>query len=194
LVWFALGWQWAVVYTALGLIASILTGLFAHRLGLEPCPWCGPPAQDAFQEGSRFGWSAWKTAFADAVHLLSRLKWALLIGAGLAAALVKFNLTPVQLLTDYGHHPLAPLLAAVIGLPLDVNAAAAGPILIPLAKLGLPVGTLVSLMMATTVASFPEAAVLREMIGWRGVLKLGLWYLAYTAGVGLLINTISSWL
>jgi hypothetical protein len=192
LVWFALGWQWAVVYTAFGLLASILTGLFAHRLGLEPCPWCGPPAHDAFRDGSRFGWSAWKSAVFDALVLLDRLKWALVIGAGLAAALVKFNLTPVQLLTDYGHHPLAPLLAAVIGLPLDVNAAAAGPILIPLAKLGLPIGTLVSLMMAATVASFPEAAVLRQMIGWRGVLKLGLWYLTYTAGLGLVLNVISS--
>lgn len=191
LVWFALGWVWALVYTACGLFAAILTGLFAHRLGLEPCPWCGPPAQDAFQDGSRFGWSAWRTAFTDAFALLNRLKWALVIGAGLAAALVKFNLTPVQLLTDYGHHPMAPLLAAVVGLPLDVNAAAAGPILIPLANLGLPTGTLISLMMATTVASFPEAAVLRQLIGWRGVLMLGLWYLVYTAALGVAINGFS---
>lgn len=101
---------------------------------------------------------------------------------------MKFNLTPVELLKEYGHHPLAAILAAVIGLPLDVNAAAAGPILIPSAELGLPIGTLISPMMATTVASFPEAAVLRQLVGWRGVARLSCWYLVYTAGIGLSLN------
>jgi len=190
LMFLAVGWPGAAIYAVFGLLAALLTGIFAHRLGLEPCPWCAPLAHDPFSAGSRFGWSALRGAAVDALKLANRLKWALVIGAGLAATLVKFNLTAVQVLSEYGHHPLSPILAAVIGLPLDVNAAAAGPILIPLSRLGLPIGTLVTLMMATTVASFPEAAVLRQLVGWRGVVKLGTWYLAYTAGLGLALNGI----
>ncbi len=192
LVFFAMGWQGAVIYTALGLLAALLTGHFAKRLGLETCPYCGPVAHDPFVADSRFGWNTWRGGAVDSLTLLRRLKWALVIGAGLAAALVKFNLTPVQVLTEYGHHPLAPILAAVIGLPLDVNAAAAGPILIPLVKVGLPVGTLIALMMATTVASLPEAAVLRQLVGWTGVARFGGWFLIYTASVGLAVNAISA--
>lgn len=130
----------------------------------------------------------------NALALANRLKWALVIGAGLAAALVSLNLTPVELLKQNGHLPFAPLLASAIGLPLDVNAAAAGPILIPLAELGLPIGTLIALMMATTVASFPEAVVLRQLVGWRGVARIGGWYFLYTSGVGLVLNAFSTWI
>ena len=192
LVWIALGWQWAMIYAALGLLAALLTGLFAHRLGLEPCPWCAPASRDPFEASSRFAWATWRAAAIDALKLANRLKWAMMIGAGLAAALVNFNLTPVQVLTDYGHHPLSPVLAAIIGLPLDVNAAAAGPILIPLSKIGLPIGTLITLLMATTVASFPEAAVLRQLVGWRAVAKVGAWYLVYTSSLGLALNAITA--
>lgn len=191
LMLFVLGWQGAVLYVAFGLLAALFTGHFAQRLGLEPCPWCAPVAEDAFAAGSRFGWSAWRSAARDALRFAYRLKWALVLGAGLAAALVKFNLTPVQLLKEHGCHPLAPILAVVVGLPLDVNAAAAGPILIPLSKAGLPVGTLIALMMATTAASFPEVVVLRQLVGWRGVVRLGCWYFTYTASVGLLLNAVA---
>jgi len=191
LVFFALGWQWAVVYTCLGLLAALLTGHFASRLGLEPCLCCSPKHVDAFAIKSRFGWSAWRAAATDAIKLTNKLKWALVVGAGLAALLVNFNLTPIELLKTYGHHPLAPILASLIGLPLDVNAAAAGPILIPLVQFGLPIGTLISLMMATTVASFPEAAVLQQIVGWRSVIRLGFWYFVYTSAVGLTLNLFS---
>jgi len=191
LVFFALGWQWAVVYTCLGLLAALLTGHFASRLGLEPCLCCSAKHVDAFAIKSRFGWSAWRAAATDAIKLTNKLKWALVVGAGLAALLVNFNLTPIELLKTYGHHPLAPILASLIGLPLDVNAAAAGPILIPLVQFGLPIGTLISLMMATTVASFPEAAVLQQIVGWRSVIRLGFWYFVYTSAVGLTLNLFS---
>lgn len=191
LVFLALGWPAALLYTLFGLIAALLTGYFANRLGLIPCEWCNKASTDAFASRARFGLSVWREAAIDSLRLASRLKWALVIGAGLAAVLVNFNLTPVELLTTYGHHPLAPVLASLIGLPLDVNAAAAGPILIPLAKAGLPVGTLIALMMATTAASFPEAAVLRQIFGWQGVFKLGIWYFAYTTCLGLCLNAIA---
>lgn len=42
LVFFALGWRGAVLYVGFGALAALLTGRFAHRLGLEPCPWCSP--------------------------------------------------------------------------------------------------------------------------------------------------------
>jgi len=94
LVFFALGWQWAVVYTCLGLVEALFTGHFASNLGLEPCLCYSPEHGDAFAIKARFGWSACRAAATDAIKLTNRLKWALVVGAGLAALLVNFNLTP----------------------------------------------------------------------------------------------------
>ncbi|MCS6923850.1 MAG: hypothetical protein NZM10_05670 [Fimbriimonadales bacterium] len=79
----------------------------------------------------------------------------------------------------------------LLGLPLDMNAAVALPILLPLAEAGLPLGTLIAPIMTTTLASFPKAAVLKPLIGWKGLAKLGAWYFIYCTGVGLVLNSIS---
>ena len=196
LVILALGFKGGLLYVALGIIAALITGQFAHKLGLEPCDLCNSPdsafrfvSQQQHSKIQRFR-IALAGAMIETWKLTRRLWWALVLGAGLAAVLVQFNLAPVQVMTALGHHPLAPVAAALIGLPLDVNAAAAGSILMPLVSAGLPIGTLISLMMAITVASFPEGAVLHRLIGWRGIGRLGAWYLVYTAGIGMAINAL----
>jgi len=63
-------------------------------------------------------------------------------------------------------------------------------VFLPLVKIGLPLGTVISLMMATTVATVPEAVVLRRVVGWRGVWSVTGWFFLYTASIGLVINAI----
>ncbi|GIV85398.1 MAG: hypothetical protein KatS3mg052_2405 [Candidatus Roseilinea sp.] len=75
------------------------------------------------------------------------------------------------------------------GLPLDVNAAATAPILAAVRNF-VPLGALVSAMMATTVSSIPEVTMLSRLLSRRGALKVVAWYAAYTMAIGLLINAL----
>ncbi|MCS7209312.1 MAG: permease [Fimbriimonadales bacterium] len=185
-----LGWQGALLYLTLGLGAAMITGRYAHKFGLEPCALCNAPRMQVFAEGRRPLLRALVESAYEALTLLRRLSVALLVGAALAAVLVNYNLRPVEVMLQIGHAWWSPVAAVLLGLPLDVNAAVALPILLPLAEAGLPLGTLVALMMATTLASLPEAAVLRLLIGWKGLAKLGAWYFAYCTSVGLLLNAV----
>lgn len=187
----ALGWQGALLYLILGLGAAMITGRYAHKFGLEPCDLCNAPLMHVFSEGRRPPLRLLGESVREAWTLLRRLSVALLVGTALAAVLVNYNLRPVEVMLQVGHAWWSPVLAVLLGLPLDVNAAVALPILLPLAEAGLPLGTLIALMMATTLASFPEAAVLKSLIGWKGLAKLGAWYFTYCVSVGLVLNNFS---
>ena len=52
LVILALGFRGGLLYIALGIVAALLTGRFAHKLGLEPCDLCNPP-DSAFRFSSK---------------------------------------------------------------------------------------------------------------------------------------------
>ncbi|MCS7273649.1 MAG: permease [Fimbriimonadales bacterium] len=186
----ALGWQGALLYLVLGLGAALLTGHYAHLFGLEPCGICSSSPVALFTSARPKALDALVESFHEAVRLLARLKVALLVGTALAAVLVQYNLRPVEVMLRIGDAWWSPVVGVLLGLPLDVNAAAALPILLPLAQAGLPIGTLIALMMATTLASFPEAAVLKSLIGWRGLLKLGAWYFTYCTAVGFILNWV----
>jgi len=186
----ALGWQGALLYLALGLGAAMITGRYAHKFGLEPCEVCNTPLMQVFHDGRRAPLRMLIESARESVGLLRRLLVALLVGTALAAILVNYNLRPVEVMLQIGHAWWSPIVGVLLGLPLDVNAAVALPILLPLAEAGLPIGTLIALMMATTLASFPEAAVLKSLIGWKGVAKLGAWYFSYCAGTGLVLNLV----
>ena len=53
-----------------------------------------------------------------------------------------------------------------------------------------PLGTLISLMMATTVSSIPKAAGLNPLLGRWNTAKVIGWYAAYTILVGIIINLV----
>lgn len=186
----ALGWQGALFYLALGLGAAIITGRYAHKFGLEPCEVCNTPLMQVFHDGRRAPLRMLIESARESAALLRRLLIALLVGTALAAILVNYNLRPVEVMLQIGNAWWSPIVGVLLGLPLDVNAAVALPILLPLAEAGLPIGTLIAVMMATTLASFPEAAVLKSLIGWKGLAKLGGWYFTYCTAIGLLLNLV----
>lgn len=101
--------------------------------------------------------------------------------------MVNFNLTLVEALKQAGGVWWGPILATVLGLPLDINAASTAPILVALHQI-VPLGTLVAAMMATTVSSIPEWAMLNHLLGRVAASKVVLWYGLYVIGLGLLLN------
>jgi uncharacterized membrane protein YraQ (UPF0718 family) len=99
-------------------------------------------------------------------------------------------ISPVGLVARIGDAWFAPIVATPIGLLLHVEMPLLGTVFLPLVKVGLPLGTVISLMMATTVATVPEAVVLRRVVGWRGVWSVTGWFFLYTVSIGLVINAI----
>lgn len=186
----ALGWKGGLAYLLAGVTAAIVTGRFAERLRLQPCAHCTA----AFVPDASARGSAWRLALGDTARLARAMAAPVIVGAGLASLLQSADVDPVSVLARAGDAPWAPIAAALIGLPLHVEPGLVAGLVVPLAASGLAMGTLISFTMATTVASLPEGAVLRTLVGWRALGTLSAWFFVYTAGVGLLVNHVWNYL
>ncbi|PJF48062.1 MAG: permease [Chloroflexi bacterium] len=186
---FIFGGLWGgVVYVVAGVLASIATAYLSPLLGLNPQHFIASK-QNACSHQAAFTNSIIERAFEEASVLFKRLFVPVLISGALAGLLVNFNLTVVQVLQRAQFQWWGPIVATLAGLPLDVNAAATAPILAAVRNF-VPLGTLVSAMMATTVSSIPEVTMLSRLLSRRSALKVVAWYAAYTMAIGLLINTL----
>jgi uncharacterized membrane protein YraQ (UPF0718 family) len=205
---FVIGPGGAALYLAFGLIAAVATGHLAPHLGLALCT--HDPhhdhghdqrhaqghahghdhghAHDHAQGSATRATSPWQRAVADTRTLLRRLAWPLGLGAAAAVALEGWHLAPAEVLGAMGQAWFTPIVASVIGLPLHVEPGLMGGLVLGLVHVGVPLGTLISLTMAASVASVPEALVLRSVMGTRAMVGLTAWFLFYTSSVGLLVN------
>jgi uncharacterized membrane protein YraQ (UPF0718 family) len=174
----------AALYVVAGVAAAVLAGHFADRLHLTPFP--------VVHDHDHAAMLAARTPLQRAVHdtfdLTKRLAVPVVIATACVALLQALPLSPVGFITRIGHAWFAPIVAALVGLPLHIETPLLGSVFLPLVKIGLPLGTVISLLMATTVATVPEAVVLRRVVGWRGVWSMTGWFFLYTAAVGLFIN------
>lgn len=176
------------LYLTLGIIASLATAYLASYLGLNPNAFvCRAAGLVAHHSPSPPGLLA--RAFAETLHLCRRLIVPVLLSGLLAGLLVNFNLTLIQTMQAVQFNWWGPIVGTLVGLPLDVNAAATAPILLALRPV-VPLGTLISVMMATTVASLPEVTMLNRLIGRRNTARVVGWYAAYTMLIGLVINAL----
>lgn len=176
------------IYLLAGLIAALLTAYIAPLLGLQPERFIGQiiplqPRRDAPRENLLL------RAHRESWRLFRRLLGAVLLSGLLAGLLVNFNLTLVEGLTRAGAAWWGPILAVVLGLPLDINAASTAPILAALHQI-VPLGTLVAAMMATTVSSIPEWAMLNRLLGRSATVRVVSWFGAYVIALGLALNAI----
>ncbi|MDW8213509.1 MAG: permease [Roseiflexaceae bacterium] len=175
-----------MVYVATGFAAALATAYLASFLGLDPARFVQQSVpQHACCSAARE--SILVRAHREAWALFRRLFGVVLFSGLLAGILVNFNLTLVESLKQAGAAWWGPLAATALGLPLDINAASTAPILVALHQI-VPIGTLVTAMMATTVSSIPEWVMLNRLIGRTGAVKVVLWYAAYVALLGLLLN------
>ncbi len=185
----AFGASGAGLYLAAGVTAAMLTGRFAERLHLRPCESCVAAMQADWSDLSQ---PVWRRALLDTRRLVTTMALPVAVGAALAAALHVWSWDPATVLSGVGHTAWAPVAAAMVGLPLHVEPGMVAALIVPLATSGLALGTLISLTMAITVASVPESAMLRSIVGWRGVGTLAVWYIVYTSSIGILVNTFWS--
>lgn len=178
----------ALIYVLAGFAAALATAYLAPLLGLDPARF----VQSSLPEHTSCGCireSILIRAHREAWTLFKQLLYVVLFSGLLAGILVNFNLTLVEYLKQAGAVWWGPIAATLLGLPLDINAASTGPILVALHQI-VPVGTLIAAMMATTVSSIPEWAMLDRLIGRINAIKVVLWYAAYVILLGLLLNWI----
>lgn len=180
-----------LLYLTFGFAASILTAYLAPLLGLSPKDFVEKIAGLTCHAHHAARQSALLAAFQDARAMLRRLLVPVLLSGFLAAVLMNFNLGLIEVMKAVRYEWWGPIVGTLLGLPLDINAAATAPILAALSGV-IPTGTLVSVMMATTVSSIPEVSMLHRLLGRSATLRLVAWYAAYTMLIGLVINA-SRW-
>jgi uncharacterized membrane protein YraQ (UPF0718 family) len=96
--------------------------------------------------------------------IVGRIWLYVLIGVGLGAALHGF--VPQSFFTDYAgaSNPLAVPVAVLAGIPLYSNATGMIPIVEALMGKGVPLGTVLALMMSVAAISLPEMIILRKVL------------------------------
>ncbi len=178
----------AILYITVGILSATLTGLLAPQLGLVPNKNFQHLHQDHVHTHNLK--QTISQAFSDTLKTLKMLL--VPVSLGVALSLVLGQILPgflVQIST-LGRAWYGPILATLIGLPTHIEAASAATILLPIIRTGLPLGTSVSLLMATTISSISEVTVLYKLVGSKAVVKLVVWYFFYTSILGLILNQI----
>lgn len=178
------GAKGAFIYALVGILAAIITGLFSHKLGIKT----STSSLSKDHDHSQGFMSALQTTLSITKSTILNLLPALVIGV--TASIVLKQLLPDigQIITNIGSAWYGPILATSIGLPLHIEAVSATSFIIPIIKVGLPLGTGISLLMAATISSVSEMAILPKVIGKIATTRLVVWYFIYCSGIGLLLN------
>ncbi|CAG8999018.1 MAG: hypothetical protein CENE_00982 [Candidatus Celerinatantimonas neptuna] len=195
-----LGWQFTLIYIAVGVLIGILSGWFLDAIGAER--WLQPFVTQAMEQtkattdthvanSTRLTLSK-RHQFAkqEMVTIIGRVwKW-VLIGVGIGAGLHGF--VPdgwIQAHLGSGQWWSVPA-SVLIGIPLYSNATGVIPIMESLLKNGLPTGTTLAFCMSTVAASIPEFVMLKQVMTWRLLgLLFALLLCAFTV-IGWLFNII----
>lgn len=179
---------WAtLIYIGFGLGAAMLTGLLANKLGLKPTK----SIQDLSLHHEHYHKKdLLHVALADTFKTLKTLFIPISVGILFSTILGQFQPELEQYKHFLQNQFLGPIIATIIGLPLHVEAASAASFILPFIKTGIPLGTSISLLMAVTVSSVSEVAILRKIVGDRAVLNLVVWYFIYCSTLGIFLNYV----
>lgn len=189
-----LGWKLTVLYVATGLVVGIAGGALIDTLRLER--WVEgyvwkirvgavdlPGRRPTVAIRIRYAWGQVR-------EILDRIWAYVLVGIGLGAVLHGY--VPQDFFARYAGaaNPLAVPLAVIAGVPMYSNASGVIPVAEALLGKGVPVGTVLALMMSVVALSLPEMIILRKVLTVR-MLAFFAGYLAVSfVAVGYLFNAI----
>lgn len=166
MLWGLFGWKIALLYIATGVTVAIISGVLIGKLKMEKYV-------EEYVYSLRMGdleieHPTWKQRFVDAwnyVLEILRKIWPYVI-IGIAIGAIMHGWAPAGWLAKYAgkDNPFAVFVAVLIGVPLYSNAAGIIPIVSELTRLGMPMGTALSFMMAVTALSLPEMIILRKVL------------------------------
>lgn len=190
-----LGWKLTLLYVVTGLLVGVVGGAIIDGLKLER--WVeeyvwkirvgtapGPVARPTPRERVRFAWG-------EVRDIVGRIWAYVLVGVGIGAGLHGY--VPQDFFARYAgaDNPLAVPLAVLAGVPMYSNASGIIPVAEALLGKGVPVGTVLALMMSVVALSAPEMIILRKVLTVRMLgFMAGYLALAFIA-VGYLFNAVS---
>lgn len=166
MLWGLFGWRIALLYIATGVTVAIIAGFIIGKLKMERYL-----EEDVFNisvGNMEIVRPTWKQRISDAwsydLNLLKKIWPYVVIGLAIGAAI--HGWAPGDWLARYAgrSNPFAVPFAVLIGIPLYSNAAGTLPIVSELTKVGVPMGTALSFMMAVTALSLPEMIILRKVL------------------------------
>jgi uncharacterized protein len=189
-----LGWKLTTLYVATGLVVGVAGGALIDTLGLErwveEYVWnirvgaaSEAPRRQTARDRVGFAWG-------EVGGIVGRIWLYVLLGVGLGAALHGF--VPEDFFARWAgaSNPLAVPLAVIAGVPMYANATGIIPVAEALLGKGVPVGTVLALMMSVVALSLPEMIILRKVLKLR-MLGFFAGYLAVSfVAVGYLFNAI----
>ncbi|WP_156098466.1 permease [Thermopetrobacter sp. TC1] len=163
-----LGWQVAALYVVAGMTVGIIGGLLIEALKLEKWVeeyvWQIRMGKVAMPEAD----TSWKGRFdfarREVREIVGRIWKYVLIGIAVGAFLHGY--VPKAWLAEHASADnwLAVPLAALIGIPLYSSASGVIPVVESLLAKGVPVGTVLTLMMSVAAISLPEMIILRKVL------------------------------
>ncbi|GAB6052998.1 permease [Magnetospira thiophila] len=190
----ALGWKVAALYVGAGLLVGLVGGLLIEFLKLErwveDYVWKIRMGNVVLQKINTSLKARLIYARDQVREIVGRIWLYVLIGVGLGAALHGF--VPQDFFATYAaaDNPLAVPLAVIMGIPMYSNATGVIPIVEALMGKGVPIGTVLALMMSVAAISLPEMIILRKVIKMPLIATFtGILFVAFVA-VGYLFNAL----
>lgn len=187
------GWKVTALYIGFGLLVAIVGGFVVGKLGLERyvlipvTPMQGEleavTIRMIFSKRLREAWQ-------NTAEIFGKIYPYVLIGVGVGAFIHGF--VPTELIVAYtGENRWYSVpLAVIMGVPMYASAASVLPLIEVLTSKGMLLGTALSLMMAITALSLPEALILKRILHVKliaiffGIVAIGI------IGVGYLFNAL----
>ncbi len=190
----AVGWKVAMLYVAAGLTVGIIGGLaiefFKLEKWVEEYVWkirMGEMPEQAMDTGLR---ARLDYAWGQVKEIVGRIWKYVLVGIALGAFLHGF--IPQEFFIKYASvdNIFAVPSAVLIGIPLYSNATGVIPIVEALMAKGVPIGTVLALMMSVAAISLPEMIILRKVLKPQLIATFtGILFVAFI-GVGYLFNSL----
>jgi uncharacterized membrane protein YraQ (UPF0718 family) len=189
-----LGWKLTALYVTTGLVVGIVGGALIDSLRLER--WVEeyvwkirvgavdlPRERPTMATRVRFAWG-------EVRDIVGRIWAYVLVGVGLGAALHGY--VPQDFFARYAgaSNPFAVPLAVLAGVPMYSNASGIIPVAEALLGKGVPVGTVLALMMSVVALSLPEMIILRKVLTIRMLAFFAAYLAASFIVVGYLFNAI----
>ena len=181
------GWKITLIYVIFGILLGVFSGLILGKMKLEkylvkdlisPTKKVEEKRYNDLKERLDYGYT-------ESSSMVKKLWIWILIGVGLGAII--HNYIPSELIQGLiakGGIFSVPI-AVLLGVPIYANCVAIIPIAIVLFEKGLPLGTALAFMMATSALSLPEAIILRRAMKLKliaiffGVTTLGIILIGY---------------
>ena len=188
------GWKVAALYVLAGLTVGILGGLaiefFKLEKWVEEYVWKIRMGETAIQQVGTSFKQRLDYAWEQVKEIVGRIWLYVLIGVGLGAVLHGF--IPQEFFIKYAsaNNLFAVPSAVLVGIPLYSNATGVIPIVEALMGKGVPIGTVLALMMSVAAISLPEMIILRKVLKPQLIATFaGILFVAFI-GVGFLFNAI----